>query len=122
MPLVTLGRIRARRGDPEVAVVLDEALTLATRMGELQRLRARLIQTAGPAGSGPVTVGPGHDQARLLQPGPVLADSVRVEGEGLGERADRDGVVGGTDGPVDLDPGLFPQRAGCLVQAVEPVH
>jgi DNA-binding CsgD family transcriptional regulator len=38
MPLVSLGRIRARRGDPEVAVPFDEALALATRMGELQRV------------------------------------------------------------------------------------
>ena len=36
--LVVLGRVRARRGDPEVAAVLDEALALAASTGELQRL------------------------------------------------------------------------------------
>lgn len=38
MPLAILGRVRARRGDPDVWPVLDDALTLATGMGELQRL------------------------------------------------------------------------------------
>jgi DNA-binding CsgD family transcriptional regulator/tetratricopeptide (TPR) repeat protein len=38
MPLVLLGRVRARRGDPDAWPVLDDALALATRMGELQRL------------------------------------------------------------------------------------
>ena len=37
-PLVVLGRLRARRGDPDVWSVLDEALGLATATGELQRL------------------------------------------------------------------------------------
>lgn len=37
-PLVVLGRLRARRGDPDVWGVLDEALELATATGELQRL------------------------------------------------------------------------------------
>ena len=36
--LIALGRVRARRGDPEVATVLDEALALARRTGTLQRL------------------------------------------------------------------------------------
>ena len=40
MPLVILGRIRARRGDSEVALMLDEALALAAPMGELQRVGA----------------------------------------------------------------------------------
>jgi DNA-binding CsgD family transcriptional regulator/tetratricopeptide (TPR) repeat protein len=35
---VALGRVRARRGDPEVAAVLDEALALAEEGGHLQRL------------------------------------------------------------------------------------
>jgi DNA-binding CsgD family transcriptional regulator/tetratricopeptide (TPR) repeat protein len=39
-PLVVLGRLRARRGDPQVAEVLDEALALAAGTGELQRLGA----------------------------------------------------------------------------------
>ena len=38
MALVALGRVRARRGDPEVWPVLDEVLTLATTTGTLQRL------------------------------------------------------------------------------------
>lgn len=37
-PLSVLGRVRARRGDPEVWTPLDEALDLAERTGELQRL------------------------------------------------------------------------------------
>ena len=36
--LVVLGRVRARRGDPEVWPALDEALALAARTSELQRL------------------------------------------------------------------------------------
>jgi DNA-binding CsgD family transcriptional regulator/tetratricopeptide (TPR) repeat protein len=36
--LVVLGLVRARRGDPEVWPVLDEALALVERIGELQRL------------------------------------------------------------------------------------
>lgn len=38
MALVALGRVRARRGDPEVAAVLDEALELAQRTATLQRI------------------------------------------------------------------------------------
>jgi DNA-binding CsgD family transcriptional regulator len=37
-PLVVLGRLRARRGDPDPWAPLDEALTLARGTGELQRL------------------------------------------------------------------------------------
>ena len=37
-PLTVLGRLRARRGDPDPLVPLDEALKLAERTGELQRL------------------------------------------------------------------------------------
>jgi DNA-binding CsgD family transcriptional regulator/energy-coupling factor transporter ATP-binding protein EcfA2 len=36
--LCALGRLRARRGDPEVWAVLDEALEIARRTGHLQRL------------------------------------------------------------------------------------
>ena len=36
--LVVLGRVRARRGDPEVWAVLDQALRLAIETGELQRV------------------------------------------------------------------------------------
>lgn len=38
MALVALGRLRARRGDPEVWVTLDEALELADRTATLQRI------------------------------------------------------------------------------------
>jgi DNA-binding CsgD family transcriptional regulator/tetratricopeptide (TPR) repeat protein len=38
MALVALGRVRARRGDPEIWVALDEALRLAAPTGTLQRL------------------------------------------------------------------------------------
>jgi tetratricopeptide (TPR) repeat protein len=38
MPLVVLGRARARRGDPDPWSPLDEALSLARRTGEMQRL------------------------------------------------------------------------------------
>jgi DNA-binding CsgD family transcriptional regulator len=37
-PLVVVGRLRARRDEPEVWPALDEALELAQRTGELQRL------------------------------------------------------------------------------------
>jgi DNA-binding CsgD family transcriptional regulator len=39
-PLAVLGRLRARRGDPDPWSPLDEALELATGTGELQRLAA----------------------------------------------------------------------------------
>lgn len=51
--LVVLGCVRTRRGDPDVAPVLDEALDLATRTGEVQRLapvRAARAEAAGLAG------------------------------------------------------------------------
>jgi len=38
LPLTVIGRVRARRGDPQVWPPLDEALELATPTGELQRL------------------------------------------------------------------------------------
>jgi DNA-binding CsgD family transcriptional regulator/tetratricopeptide (TPR) repeat protein len=47
--LIALGRVLVRRGDPKAAPVLDEALALATRTGELQRLapvRAVRAETA----------------------------------------------------------------------------
>ena len=51
--LVALGRLRARRGDPGVADVLDEALELALPVGHLQRLghvRAARAEAAWLAG------------------------------------------------------------------------
>jgi DNA-binding CsgD family transcriptional regulator len=56
MALVALGRVRARRGDADVDVVLDEALELATQTGTLQRLapvRAARAEAAWLAGDGP---------------------------------------------------------------------
>ena len=38
--LAALGRLRARRADPGVAAVLDEALALADRSGGIGRLAA----------------------------------------------------------------------------------
>jgi DNA-binding CsgD family transcriptional regulator len=59
MALVALGRLRARRGDPGVAEVLDEALALAEQTGHLQRLapvRIARTEAAWLAGR--------HEQAR----------------------------------------------------------
>ncbi len=53
MALVALGRLRARRGDPGVSAVLDEALELANRTQTLQRLapvRAARAEAAWLAG------------------------------------------------------------------------
>jgi DNA-binding CsgD family transcriptional regulator len=53
MALLALGRVRARRGDPDVAAVLDEALQLAAPTGTLQRLapvRAARAEAAWLAG------------------------------------------------------------------------
>ena len=53
MALVALGRVRARRGDPEVAAVLDDALALAAPTQTLQRLapvRAARAEAAWLAG------------------------------------------------------------------------
>jgi len=52
-PLVVLGRVRTRRGDPEAKAVLDEALALAANTGELQRVgpvRAARAEAAWLAG------------------------------------------------------------------------
>ena len=51
--LIAIGRVRARRGDPDAAAVLDEALELATPGGHLQRLghvRAARAEAAWLAG------------------------------------------------------------------------
>ena len=53
MALVALGRVRARRGDPEVAPILDDALALAAPTQTLQRLapvRAARAEAAWLAG------------------------------------------------------------------------
>jgi DNA-binding CsgD family transcriptional regulator len=47
--LVVLGHVRARRGDPEVWPVLDEALALVEPIGELQRLAPVAVARAEAA-------------------------------------------------------------------------
>ena len=47
--LVVLGLVRARRGDPEIWPVLDEALALAEPIGELQRLAPVAVARAEAA-------------------------------------------------------------------------
>jgi DNA-binding CsgD family transcriptional regulator/tetratricopeptide (TPR) repeat protein len=70
--LVVLGRVRARRGDPGVWPPLDEALALATRTGELQRL-------------GPVAAA--RAEAAWLDGTPAAARSVVEDALDLAERA-----------------------------------
>lgn len=51
--LVALGRVRARRGDPDAGAALDEALAIAERTGTLQRValvRAARAEAASLAG------------------------------------------------------------------------
>lgn len=58
--LVTLGRVRSRRGDPEAAAVLDEALALADRTGTFRRIgpvRAARAEAASLA----------HDEERVRE-------------------------------------------------------
>jgi DNA-binding CsgD family transcriptional regulator len=69
--LVVLGRVRARRGDPGVWPPLDEALALATRTGELQRL-------------GPVAVA--RAEAAWLEGDPAAARPVVEDALDLAER------------------------------------
>jgi DNA-binding CsgD family transcriptional regulator len=47
--LVVLGRVRARRGEPDVWPVLDEALAVADQTGELQRLSPVAVARAEAA-------------------------------------------------------------------------
>ena len=47
--LVVIARVRARRGDPGVAAPLDEALQIARRTGELQRIGAVIAARAEAA-------------------------------------------------------------------------
>jgi DNA-binding CsgD family transcriptional regulator/tetratricopeptide (TPR) repeat protein len=70
--LVVLGRLRARRGDPDVRSVLDEALELALRTDELQRLgpvycaRAEAAFLAGDPGDAREAARAAFDLARAL--------------------------------------------------------
>lgn len=67
--LVVLGRLRARRGDPEVWSALDAALELAQRTGTLQRLapvraaRAEAAALAGDRGRSASEAGGAYDLA-----------------------------------------------------------
>ncbi len=69
MALVAVGRVRVRRGDPEAAAVLDEALALAERTGELQRLapvRAARAEAAWLAGDRDRVVAEARDIYELV--------------------------------------------------------
>ena len=79
IPLTVLGRARARRGDPEVWPALDEALALAGRIGELQRLGPVAIARAEAAWL------QGDDARALSEVGRALPRAVEV----------RDGWVAG---------------------------
>ena len=79
IPLVVLGRVRARRGEPEVWPVLDEALALADRIGELQRLGPVAIARAEAAWL------EGDDARALAEVARALPRAVEV----------RDGWIGG---------------------------
>jgi DNA-binding CsgD family transcriptional regulator len=68
--LVVLGLVRARRGDPEVAAVLDEALVLARQSGESQRLVPVAAALAEVAWLGGSTAAP-----------PELAEALALERE-----------------------------------------
>ena len=59
MALLALGRIRARRGDPDVWVALDEAVTMAAQTATLQRIgpvRAARAEAAWLAGDTPSVI------------------------------------------------------------------
>jgi ATP/maltotriose-dependent transcriptional regulator MalT len=63
MALVALGRVRARRGDPDVATTLEEALVLARPTGTLQRLapvHAARAEAAWLAGDREATIREAH--------------------------------------------------------------
>ena len=80
--LTTLGRVRARRGDPKAGEALDEALALAEQTGALMRLgpvraaRAEAALLAGETASEPGKK-PGRARARL------------IAGQSLGTRRNR---------------------------------
>ena len=63
MALVALGRLHTRRGEPDAATVLDEALELAIRTDTLQRLapvRAARAEAAWLAGDHAASRGGGN--------------------------------------------------------------
>ena len=72
MALLVLGRIAARRGDPEAAALLDEAWALSGHTGELQWVwpvtaaRAESAWLAGRAAEIPQLVTPTYEHARTL--------------------------------------------------------
>lgn len=90
-------------------------------MGQLHRFRTRLVEAARPsraAGS----IGSRNKKARLLEAGEVLANRVRMEGEGVCEFADGKGCVRGRNLTIDPEPGLFPQRPSRFVQPFESAY
>jgi DNA-binding CsgD family transcriptional regulator len=67
-PLVALGLLRARRGDPDVWAPLDEALELARQTGELQRIApvaAARAEARWLAGDDAPVAAETHDALRL---------------------------------------------------------
>ncbi len=79
IPLCVVGRVRARRGAPEVWPALDEALEVASRIGELQRLGPVCIARAEAAWL------EGDDARARAEVRPALRRAVEV----------RDGWIGG---------------------------
>lgn len=88
--LAVLGRVRARRGDPEVAVVLDEALELARRTGEVQRLAPVAIARAEAAWLGAAAAPAELPEVLAMLPGtgdPWTAGELAVWARRLGVAA-----------------------------------
>jgi DNA-binding CsgD family transcriptional regulator/tetratricopeptide (TPR) repeat protein len=112
-PLVVLGRLRARRGDPEVWAPLDEGLELARSTGELQRLLPVAIARAEArwlAGE-PELVGPESDAALEAA---VSAGRVWATGELLlwRRRAGMNESISGFSIPEPLRLDLHGEHAG----------
>ena len=125
-PLVVLGRLRARRGDPDPWGPLDEALELAVRTEELQRLapvaaaRAEARWLAGDA----TAVGRETEQALALA---LQVEDEWVVGElctwrrraGIEDRV----VIGGLAAPYRLErQGDMPGRGAVVGGARLPVR
>jgi DNA-binding CsgD family transcriptional regulator/tetratricopeptide (TPR) repeat protein len=87
-PLSVLGRVRARRGEPEVWTPLDEALALAEQTGELQRL-------------GPVSI--------------ARSEAAWLEGDDARARAEAEKCLGSAR--ARRDGWLFGELAVCLRRA-----